>query len=218
MHLIIDIETENTGADIMEDNKRIISVQIGNATEQDLYWADSTDLQWTLASAKEEIASLLSQECVFAGYNIRGFDLPLLRRFLKVEIPESNILDLCQTPMVTQLARNKNRRSLRLEEVCMECEIEVTHKQKMNEKAEKYKARQDIKDQAKAKAKEYVYTKGWSLGFSYDYVLNKIAGGNAILDAYQEFVKSGGQKDTLFYEYAVGDVVCEHRLLEAVRH
>jgi len=130
MHLIIDIETENTGADIMEDNKRIISVQIGNATEQDLYWADSTNLQLALASVKKEIASLLSEDCIFAGYNIKGFDLPLLKRFLKVEIPESNILELSQTPKITQLAKSRNRRNLRLEEVCMEYGIEVTHKQK----------------------------------------------------------------------------------------
>ncbi|MCW3985069.1 MAG: ribonuclease H-like domain-containing protein [Candidatus Bathyarchaeota archaeon] len=218
MYLIIDIETENTGSDIMRDNKRIISVQIGDATEQELYYDDSKDSQWTLGRVETKIASLLSQECIFAGYNIKGFDIPLLKRFLKVEIPESNILDLCQTPRVTQLAKNKNRRNLRLEEVCMEYGIEVTHKQKMNKKAEKYKARQDIKDQAKAKAKEYVNKKGWSLDFSYDYVLNKIAGGNAIFDAYREFVKSGGQKDTLFYEYAIGDVICEYRLLEALKY
>ena len=33
-----------------------------------------------------------------------------------------------------------------------------------------------------------------------------MVGGNAIYDAYQEFVRSGGQKDTLFYEHAIGDV------------
>ncbi len=214
MYLIIDIETETTGSDIMEDNKRIISVQIGNATKQDLYWADSTAPQWTLANAKKEIASLLSQECIFAGYNIKGFDIPLLKRFLKVEIPESNMLDLCQTPRVTQLAKNKNRRNLRLEEVCMEYGIEVTHKQKMNEKAEKYKARQDIKEQAKAKAEILVKNKGWSSEFALKYVLDKIAGGHAIFDAYLEFVESGGQKNTLFYEYAIGDVISEYQLLK----
>jgi uncharacterized protein YprB with RNaseH-like and TPR domain len=214
MYFIIDIETENTGSDIMKDNKRIISVQIGDAIKQELYYDDSKDPQCSLVSAKKRIASLLSQRCIFAGYNIKGFDIPLLKRFMKVEIPESNILDLCQTPRVTQLAKNKNRRNLRLEEVCMEYGIEVNHKQKINEEAEKYKARQGIKDQAKAKAKEYVNKKGWSLGFSYDYVLKKIAGGRAIFDAYLEFVESGGQKNTLFYEYAIGDVISEYRLLK----
>lgn len=45
MYRVIDIETENTGTDIMTDNKRIISVQIGDDVNQDLYWADSPKKQ-----------------------------------------------------------------------------------------------------------------------------------------------------------------------------
>jgi len=37
-----------------------------------------------------------------------------------------------------------------------------------------------------------------------------------IYDAYLEFVKSGGQKNTLFYEYAIGDVISEYQLLKAL--
>ena len=93
MYLVIDIETENTGTDVLEDNKRIISVQIGDDTKQDLYWADSKDPQWNLESAKKEIVSLLSKGVIFAGHNIRGFDVRFLKEFLGVEIPESNIHD-----------------------------------------------------------------------------------------------------------------------------
>lgn len=216
MYRIIDIETENIGSDIMKENKRIISVQIGDATKQELYYDDSKDPQCTLARSKEQIASLLSQGYIFAGYYIKNFDIPILKKFLGVEIPESNIFDLSQTPRVTELRNNK--KLYKLEDVCMECGIEVNHKQKMNENAEKLKGRQDIKDQAFAKAKNLVKSKGWSFDFSYDYVLNKIAGGHAILDAYKEFVKSGGQKNTLFYEYAIGDVICEHRLLKVLKY
>jgi hypothetical protein len=214
MYRIIDIETENTGSDILKDNKRIISVQIGDADKQELYYDDSKDPRYTFAEARRQIASLLSQGHIFAGYNILGFDIPILKQFLRVEIPKSNIFDLCQTPRVTEL---KNRKLFSLEQVCGECGIEVIHKRRMNEKAEKYKTRQDIKDLATAKAKEYVNNKGWSFDFSYDYVLNKIAVGNAIYDAYQEFVKSGGQKNTLFYEYAIGDIICEYRLLKTLK-
>jgi len=214
MYRIIDVETENTGSDVLKDNKRIISVQIGDADKQELYYDDSKDPQHGFAKAKRQIASLLSQGYVFAGYNVLGFDIPLLKQFLKVEIPEVNIFDLCQTPRVTEL---KNRKFYTLEEVCGQCNIEVTHKRKMNEKAEKYKNRQDIKDLASAKARELVNNKGWSFDFSYNRVLNKIAGGNAIYDAYQEFVRSGGKKDTLFYEYAIGDVICEYRLLKKLK-
>jgi hypothetical protein len=215
MYLIIDIETENTGTDVMEDNKRIISVQIGDDTKQTLYWADSKDPQWNLESAKKEIESLLSQGVIFAGHNIRGFDVRFLKQFLGVEIPESNILDpcQCQSQKLTQLTgKNKPR----LEEACAACGVKVTHKQRMNEKANKYKSIEAFKKQALTKAKELVRNKGWSLNFSYDLVLDKIAVGNAIYDAYLEFVKSGGQENTLFYEYAIGDIISEYQLLKAL--
>jgi hypothetical protein len=213
MYCIIDIETENTGTDIMEDNKRILSVQIGDDTIQNLYWADSKDPQWTLESAKKEIASLLSQGVIFSGYNIKGFDVRFLKQFLGVEIPEASILDLCQSPKITRFT-GKNK--ARLEEACAACGVKVTHKQRMNEKAKKYKSMEAHKDKALAKANELVENRGWSQDFSYNYALDKVAGGNAIYDAYLEFVKSGGQKDTLFYEYAIGDVISEYQLLKAL--
>lgn len=213
MYRIIDIETENTGTDIIEDNKRILSVQIGDDTIQNLYWADSKDPQWTLESAKKEIASLLSQGVIFSGYNIKGFDVRFLKQFLGVEIPEASILDLCQSPKITQFT-GKNK--ARLEEACAACGVKVTHKQRMNEKAKKYKSMKANKDRALAKANKLVENRGWSQDFSYNYALDKVAGGNAIYDAYLEFVKSGGQKDTLFYEYAIGDVISEYQLLKAL--
>jgi hypothetical protein len=213
MYRIIDIETENTGTDIMEDNKRILSVQIGDDTIQNLYWADSKDPQWTLESAKKEIASLLSQGVIFSGYNIKGFDVRFLKQFLGVEIPEASILDLCQSPKITQFT-GKNK--ARLEEACAACGVKVTHKQRMNEKAKKYKSMEAHKSKALAKAKELVENRGWSHDFSYNYALDKVAGGNAIYDAYLEFVKNGGAKNTLFYEYAIGDVISEYQLLKAL--
>lgn len=81
----------------MKDNKRIISVQIGDDTKQNLYWADSKNPLWTLESAEKEIASLLSQGVIFSGYYIKGFDIPLLKQFLGIEIPHSNVLDICNT-------------------------------------------------------------------------------------------------------------------------
>ena len=86
----------------------------------------------------------------------------------------------------------------------------------MNEKAEKYKSMEAHKNKASAKARELVEKRGWSQDFSYNYALDKVAGGNAIYDAYLEFVESGGQKNTLFYEYAIGDVISEYQLLKAL--
>ena len=93
---------------------------------------------------KKEIASLLSQVVIFAGYNIQGFDVRFLKQFLGVNIPESQILDLClcQSQKLTQLT---GRRKVRLEEACNACGVKVTHKQKMNDKAEKYKSIEDFK-------------------------------------------------------------------------
>jgi metal-sulfur cluster biosynthetic enzyme len=215
LYQIIDIETENTGTDIMEDNKRILSIQIGDDTKQNLYWADSGDPQWTLESAKREIESMLSQGVIFAGYNIKGFDVRFLKQFLDVEIPESNILDLClcQSQKLTQLT---GKTKVRLEEACEACGVKVTHKQRMNEKAKKYKSIEAFKKQALAKAEELVKSRDWSVDFAYRYALDKVAGGNAIYDSYLEFVESSGQKNTLFYEYAVGDVVSEYQLLKAL--
>lgn len=127
MYVAIDIETENTGTDIMEDNKRIISVQIGNDTKQTLYWADSKDPKWNLESAKKEIESLLSQGIIFVGYNIKDFDVRFLKQFLDIDIPESNILDICKSPKIPQLTgKMKNR----LEEACAACGVKVAHKTK----------------------------------------------------------------------------------------
>lgn len=213
MYFVIDIETENTGTDIMKDNKRIISVQIGNDIKQDLYWADSPETQWNLESAKNRIDSLLVQGVTFAGYNIIGFDIKFLKEFMEVEIPESNLLDICirHKPKLSQLT---GRNRPRLEEACLACGIVVSHKQRMNEQAEKYKTNETFKKQAFVKANELVRNLGWSFDFSYRYALDKVAGGNAIYDAYLEFVKSGGQRNTLFYEYAVGDIISEYQLLK----
>jgi len=215
MYLIIDIETENTGTDVMDDNKRIISVQIGDDTKQDLYWADSKDPQWNLESAKKEIASLLSKGVIFAGHNIRGFDVRFLKEFLGVEIPESNIHDPCECQS-QKMTRLTGKNHPKLEEACAAFGIKVTHKQKMNEKAIKHKSNEDFKKQALTKARELVKNKGWSLNWSYDHVLDKIAVGNAIYEAYLEFVECGGQKNTIFYEYAIGDVISEYQLLKAL--
>jgi hypothetical protein len=86
----------------------------------------------------------------------------------------------------------------------------------MNEKAKKYKSIEAFKKQALAKAEELVKSRDWSVDFAYRYALDKVAGGNAIYDSYLEFVESSGQKNTLFYEYAVGDVVSEYQLLKAL--
>ncbi len=214
MSLVIDIETENTGADIMNDNKRIISVQIGDSTKQDLYYADASDSARSLSQVPLRVKSLVSQKYVFAGYNLKGFDLPFLKQFLGIEIPEANVLELRDMDGVRKLQQRTGKRSYRLEEVCREYGIVTEHKRLMDEKDEPFKRRPDILAQADVAAKRLVEEKGWGLDFSLKYTLDKIAGGHAILDSYKEFVQKDGAKETLFHRYAVGDVICEHQLMQ----
>ncbi|MGA2574106.1 MAG: hypothetical protein ABSF36_07930 [Candidatus Methanomethylicaceae archaeon] len=215
MYLVIDIETENLGTDVMKDNKRILSVQIGDNVSQILYWADSKDPKRNLQSAKKDILSLLSEGVIFTGYNIKGFDTIFLAKFLGIVLPESNLLDLNHPQKLAELT---SIRKPRLEEICLACGIDVRHKQRMNERAQKYAVKEEFKKAASAKANELVKEKGWSLDFAYRYSLDKICLGNAIYYAYIEFIDSDEPKNTLFYEYAIGDVIVEYALLKKMRY
>lgn len=209
-YIMLDVETKNLGSRIMEDNELLLSLQLGDAAKQELYYADSKDPQLALEIGKKRIASLLSQGVIFAGYNLNGFDTVMLRKFLGIEIPESRVLDLLQSPRLKRLTSGKKTR---LEEVCRLCGIEAGHKPKMDKRAEKYKAQPHIMERARAEAEDIIKNKGWSSDFAFSYTLDKIAGGHAIWDAYLEFVESGGRKNTLFYEYAIGDIISEYQLL-----
>jgi len=211
MHVVLDVETKNLGCDVIKDNEQLLSFQLGDATEQELYYYDSKDKQSNLEIGKKRIMSLLSQGVTFAGFNIKNFDISILKQFLGVEIPDSNIFDLYQTPRVCEL---RNMKIFGLERVCGEYGIGVVHKRKMNERAEKCQAKEVIQIEAKAKALEVMKKKGGTFNYAFNEVLHKIAYGHAVWGSYLEFVESGGQKNTLFYEYAIGDVICEHQLLK----
>jgi len=214
MYVALDVETKNLGSDILGGNEQLLSVQIADGTNQKLFWADSKDPQWNLESAKREITSLLSQGVTFAGYNI-DFDVTMMKQFLGVEIPKSQTLDLCHTSEIEEF--HKITTDWSLERACEKYYVNANHKRRMKEKAEQYKRREDIQEKAKAEAEKILRVKPtWTPNYAYDRALNKIAGGYAIYDAYLEFVQSGGQKNTLFYEYAIGDVISEYQLLKAL--
>jgi len=73
MYIVLDVETKNLGSDIMRDNEQLLSLQLGDATKQKLYYYDSKNPKLTLEIGKKQITILLSQGVVFAGYNIKGF-------------------------------------------------------------------------------------------------------------------------------------------------
>jgi len=139
----------------------------------------------------------------------------LLKQFLDIEIPNSNWLDICQTPEMAKF--HQTNKDWTLECACGEWLVDATHKQKMNAKAEKYKTRQDIIEKAKIGAVAINKTMTWlTPSEAYSKALKKLAGGIAVYDSYLEFVESGGQKNTIFYEYAIGDVISEYQLLKAL--
>ena len=106
---------------------------------------------------------------------------------------------------------------MRLEEICNLCGIDASHKDKMTNHSLKYHSNKDIIKQAEIAAKKLVSTKGWSPDFCLRISIEKLAGGHAIFDAYREFVESGGRQDTLFYEYAIGDIISEFKLFKLTR-
>lgn len=198
----------------MADNKRIISVQIGDSTKQELYYADAHDPSLSISLVPQRVKTLIAEGCVFAGYNVKGFDLLFLKQFLGVEIPEANILEIRDMDGVKKLQQKTGKKFYRLEEVCREYGISADHKRLMDESAEPIKKRPDVLALANTAARQLVANKGWSLDFSLKYTLDKIAGGRAIYEAYLEFVQKDGTKDTLFHQYAIGDVICEHQLMQ----
>src|SRR5438270_8612940 len=95
---VIDVETENTGYDIIEDNSRIISIQFNDGMSQELYYADSN-----LSSANEKIRSLINDRYTFVGYNVVNFDVAMLKKLLDIEIPRSQVIDIAELQKMVQL-------------------------------------------------------------------------------------------------------------------
>jgi hypothetical protein len=211
MNLVaLDIETENTGYDIMNDNKRIISIQLLNGTDTRLYYDGSLDAG--LYDAVSDLQSMIKNDWHFVGFNIKNFDIPMLKRFLDVEIPQSQTIEITEMKPMDVIRKKTGRQRPRLEDTCAIAGIECNHKKEMNQFAQKYKIDPGVRSAAKEAAKIFQMEKGWSHDFSLGYAIDKISGGMAIMSSFDEFVSSGGNTDTLFYRYAIGDVVAESAL------
>jgi hypothetical protein len=216
MFSVIDVETENTGADVLADNKRIISVQIGDDASQDLYYADASDSASSLGGVPVRVRRILDEGQVIAGYNLEGFDLKMLKQFMGLDIPQASVLEIGNVNGLWE-KRKASRLSTRLEDICADFGISTEYKLSMNAKADKLKSRPEIRKRAYELAPQVAARRGWGADFAMTYTLDKLAGGQAILDSYCEFVDSKGSTDSLFYRYATGDVICEAQLLRALR-
>jgi len=209
----LDIETENTGTDIKDGNKRIISIQLYNDEIEEIYYDNSNDTN--IEKGKERIKSLLDDGFIFVGYNLINFDVPLIKKFLDIEIPLSSIIEIMEMNKVIEL--RKNLKKYKLEDVCNELGVECTHKKLLIPFAEQYKNKLDVIERAKMEGAKTASIKGWSLEFCRKRALDLISGGLAILDTYNKFIRSNGSSDSIFYKYAIGDVRTEYNLYRKLR-
>lgn len=208
--ITLDIETENTGFDIMGDNKRIISVQLLDDNGGRIYYDGSES--YSLEVAKKDLHSIIDDGKHFLGFNIRNFDVTFIKKFLGIEIPISQIIEISEMPAMENVRQTLAKKKPRLEEICNLLKIECTHKDLMNKRSLKFKELPEVIQKAKEGAKKWQTELGWSGDFSYYLALDKIAGGMAIMESFEEFVKSNGDQNSFFYQYAIGDVQAEHEL------
>lgn len=211
----LDIETENTGYDIMKDNKRIISVQMFDGHESSIFY-DGSDKN-SVGAAKSNIKSQIDEGYKFVGFNIRNFDIPLIKEFLGVEIPAAQIVEIGEMQKMRDIKQRIGKDWPKLVEICDFLGIECSHKNIMDEHSLKFKNLPHVIKLAKEGAEKLQKEKNWSYDYSYNRVLDKISGGMAILDSFNEFVRSGGDTNSLFYKYAMGDVFSEHHLFETLK-
>jgi len=214
--IVIDIETENTGYDVMEDNKRILSIQTYDGDKGMIYY-DGSDTN-NLNDAKKFLEDQIDQGTNFVGFNVRNFDVRFIREFMKVNIPNSQIVDIGELEKTNHIKQKMGKKWPRLVEICNFLEIDCSHKNLMDENSLQFKDLPDVKKLSKEGAEKICKEKPW---WTYDYAYNRtitsISTGMAILKSFKDFVKSGGNTDSLFYKYAMGDVISEHLLYEQVK-
>lgn len=212
----IDIETENKGIDVVNGVTRILSVQIGDEKKQEVYYADATLDGFNLKQAKTRIEELLDAGHSFAGYNIKNFDLPKLAQFLGVNIPESRAVDIIEMNEFAGLKKKIGWNRIPLERACQAYGIDAGHKELMTKRASPYFLKEQVIAEARTYVKSLIHEKGWSEDYCLSYAVKSLAYKQAIIDAYQEFIKEQAGISTLFYKYAIGDIICEHKLRQAL--
>jgi uncharacterized protein YprB with RNaseH-like and TPR domain len=100
----LDIETENTGYDIMKHNKRIISIQMFDGQNGSIFYDGSNEN--SIDVAKSNIKSQIDDGYKFVGFNIRNFDVPLIKEFLGIEIPSEQIFEIGEMPQMNDVRKN----------------------------------------------------------------------------------------------------------------
>lgn len=214
--IILDIETENTGYDIMADNKRILSVQTYDGNDSMIYYDGSSTNN--LSDAKKSLEKHIGYDTKFVGFNIRNFDVRFIKEFLEIEIPDSQIVDIGEMQKMRDVKQKMGKNWPRLVEICDFLGIECSHKNLMDSQSLKFRDLPHVIELAKEGAEKWRKEKTWwSYDYAYNRALNNISGGMSILKSFKDFVESGGNSDSLFYKYAIGDVISEYLLYQKVK-
>ncbi len=213
--IVIDIETENTGYDVMGDNKRILSVQTYDGNESVIYYDGSETND--LSDAKRFLEGQIGLGTKFVGFNVRNFDVRFIREFMGVDIPNSQVVDIGELKKTGDIKQEMRKDWPKLVEICDFLDIECSHKNLMDEQSVEFRNLPHVIGLAKEGAEKWGKEKGWPYGYSYNRALNSVSLGMAILKSFEDFVKSKGSTDSLFYKYAIGDVISEHLLYQKVK-
>ena len=213
--IVLDIETENIGYDVMADNKRILSVQTYDGNDSMIYYDGSRTNN--LSDAKKSLEEHIERGTKFVGFNIRNFDVRFIKEFLRVEIPVSQIVDIGEMQKTKDVKWEMKKDYPKLVEICDFLGIECSHKNLMDDQSIEFKNLPHVIELAKEGAEKWVKEKGWSYDYSYNRALSSVSIGMAILKSFKDFVESGGRSDSLFYKYAIGDVISEYLLYEKLK-
>jgi hypothetical protein len=127
-------------------------------------------------------------------------------------IPSRQIIEITELPTMAEIRRRVGRDRPTLEQSCGCLGIDCSHKEIMNNRSRMLQANPMLRRKAEQAAIVIQGETGWSPDFCQKRALEKICGGTAILEAFNEFVKSGGDANADFYVYAIGDVIAENNL------
>ena len=153
----------------------------------------------------------------FVGFNVRNFHVRFIREFMDVDIPNSQIVDIGELQKTNDIKQKMGKNWPRLIDLCDFLKIECSHKNLMDEQSVAFKNLPHVIELAKEGAEKWGKEKNWSYNYSYNRALNSVSVGMAIMKSFEDFVKSGGSTDSLFYKYAIGDVISEYLLYQKVK-
>jgi len=129
--IVLDIETENIGVDIINDNKRIISLQLMERKSYEIFYDGSKAN--SIEKGKDKIQSLIENGYNFVGFNLRNFDIPLIKKFLDIEIPSSQIIEIGEMKNMNDVRQKLGKKRPRLVEICDLLGIDCSHKSLMDQ-------------------------------------------------------------------------------------